>query len=201
MVNIMKLHALSWNVHDGRLKPSLLTDSQRDRAVYQLPEFLDFAGYVFYFPSVFTGPAFDFVDYKRWLDGSLYSHPPGDTGSTTSKSPPKQATVKTKSGDLVPHSAWPATRKATGGLIWILLFLQCSRLVNVALFLGDEYLTYSFPYRVWLLYLLGVVSRFKYYGVWSLTEGACIMAGIGYNGIDEQTGKAKWDHLENVNPW
>ncbi len=59
MVLIMKLHALAWNYHDGHIKPELLTDSQKERAVYKLPEFIDYAGYVFFFPSIFTGPAFD----------------------------------------------------------------------------------------------------------------------------------------------
>jgi lysophospholipid acyltransferase len=59
MVLIMKLHALAWNYHDGHMKPELLTDSQKERAVYQLPELLDYLGYVFFFPSIFTGPAFD----------------------------------------------------------------------------------------------------------------------------------------------
>jgi lysophospholipid acyltransferase len=59
MVLIMKLHALAWNYHDGHMKPELLTDSQKERAVYNLPELLDYAGYVFFFPSIFTGPAFD----------------------------------------------------------------------------------------------------------------------------------------------
>jgi lysophospholipid acyltransferase len=64
--------------------------------------------------------------------------------------------------------------------------------------LSDKYLTYPFPYRVWILQLLGFTTRMKYYGVWSLTEGACIMAGISYNGIDEKTGKAKWGKLCDV---
>lgn len=72
------------------------------------------------------------------------------------------------------------------------MYLQISQLYNVALILSDKYLTYSFPYRVWLLHMLGFASRTKYYAAWSLTEGACIMAGIAYNGIDEKTGKAKW---------
>jgi lysophospholipid acyltransferase len=59
MVLIMKLHALAWNYHDGRMKPELLTESQKERAVRRLPEFLDYAGYCFFFPSIFTGPAFD----------------------------------------------------------------------------------------------------------------------------------------------
>jgi lysophospholipid acyltransferase len=40
----------------------------------------------------------------------------------------------------------------------------------------------------------------KYYGVWALTEGACILSGIGYGGLDPVTGKARWDKLQNVKP-
>jgi lysophospholipid acyltransferase len=40
----------------------------------------------------------------------------------------------------------------------------------------------------------------KYYGVWSLSEGACILSGIGYNGIDPKSGRAKWDRLTNIKP-
>jgi len=49
--------------------------------------------------------------------------------------------------------------------------------------------------------MLGVTTRTKYYGVWALTEGACILAGIGYKGVDPTTGKVSWDRLRNVNPW
>ena len=59
---------------------------------------------------------------------------------------------------------------------------------------------YSFPYRVWLLHNLGFVTRMKYYGVWSITEGACVMAGISYNGIDEKTGKARWGRSTRFSP-
>jgi lysophospholipid acyltransferase len=83
-------------------------------------------------------------------------------------------------------------RKGLSGLVWIFLFLQFSQWYNVALILSDKYLDYSFLYRVWILHLTQFTARMKYYGVWSLTEGACIMAGIAYNGIDEKTGKAKW---------
>jgi lysophospholipid acyltransferase len=110
---------------------------------------------------------------------------------------PPKVVAKVKPS-TVPHSAVPATKKAVGGLLWILLFLQFSRWYNVPLILSDEYLKYGFPYRVWILQLLGFTSRLKYYGVWSLTEGACIMAGIAYNGVDEKTGKAKWGKSRRV---
>ncbi|KAI5307685.1 lysophospholipid acyltransferase [Ascosphaera atra] len=34
-----------------------------------------------------------------------------------------------------------------------------------------------------------------------LTEGACILSGMGYNGFDAETGEAHWDRLENVDAW
>jgi lysophospholipid acyltransferase len=58
----------------------------------------------------------------------------------------------------------------------------------------------SFLRRVWLLYMLGLVTRMKYYGVWSLTEGSCILSGIGYKGVDPKTGRADWGRLQNVKP-
>ncbi|KAK5315234.1 Lysophospholipid acyltransferase [Exophiala xenobiotica] len=189
MVLIMKLHAFSWNVHDGRLKPELLTDSQKDRAIYKLPNLLNYAGYVFFFPSIFTGPAFDYVDYRRWIETTMFDVAPGQKG------PPVRKQRR------IPRSGTPATFKAVVGLIWILLFLNFSGWYNVNLLLSDKYMEYSFPRRVWLMYMLGFTSRLKYYGVWSLTEGACIMAGIGYNGIDPSTGKPLWNRLENVDAW
>ncbi|KAJ9639573.1 Lysophospholipid acyltransferase [Knufia peltigerae] len=189
MVLIMKLHAFSWNVHDGRLKPELLNDNQKDRAIYKMPNLLDYAGYVFFFPSVFTGPAFDYVDYHRWIETSMFDVRPGEKGPATRKA------------RRIPRSGRPAAYKAVAGVLWILLFLNFSGWYNVKLLLSDEYMKYSFPRRVWLMYMLGFTSRLKYYGVWSLTEGACIMAGIGYNGMDPNTGKPLWNRLENVNAW
>ncbi|KAI1610420.1 MBOAT, membrane-bound O-acyltransferase family-domain-containing protein [Exophiala viscosa] len=189
MVLIMKLHAFSWNVHDGRLKSDLLTDAQKDRAIYKMPDFLDYAGYVFFFPSIFTGPAFDYVDYRRWIETSMF-----DVG-------PNQKPAPTRKQRRIPQSGVPATYKAVTGLVWIFLYLQFSGWYNVSLFLSDKYMDYSFLRRVWFLYMLGFTSRLKYYAVWALTEGACIMAGIGYNGIDPATGKPRWDRLENVNAW
>ena len=60
---------------------------------------------------------------------------------------------------------------------------------------------YSFLRRIWFLEMLGLTTRFKYYGVWSLTEGACILSGMGYKGIDPKSGRVQWDKLRNVNPW
>jgi lysophospholipid acyltransferase len=46
MVLVMKLTAFCWNVHDGRLPESELSDFQKERAIRELPSLLDYAGYV-----------------------------------------------------------------------------------------------------------------------------------------------------------
>ena len=91
--------------------------------------------------------------------------------------------------------------KAGAGVVWIFLYLKFSSFVYPEVFTGPRYLEFSFPKRVWFLYLLGFTARLKYYGVWSLTEGACILTGLGYNGVDAKTGRVSWDRLQNVNPW
>ena len=108
---------------------------------------------------------------------------------------------KTRKQRKIPRSGTPAIMQAVQGLLWIFLFLQFSKWYNNGLVLGQEYMRFGFLRRVWLLEMLGVTTRMKYYGVWSLTEGACILSGLGYRGVDPKTGKVDWHRLQNVNPF
>lgn len=192
MVLVMKLSSFCWNIHDGRLPQDKLSDPQKYASIAQFPSILDYAGYVLFFPSLFGGPSFEYVDYRRWLDTTLFEVPPG---TDPSKVPPTRKKRK------IPRSGTPATKKALMGLVWIFVFLQLGSLYNKESVLGESFLSYSFLRRVWILYMLGFTTRTKYYGVWSLTEGACILSGLGYNGFDPKTGKVFWNRLENIDPW
>jgi lysophospholipid acyltransferase len=193
MVMVMRLTAFCWNVHDGQIAPAELgSDYQRDRAIKELPSLLDYFGYVFFFPSLFAGPAFDYIDYKRYISTTMFDLPPG---VDPSKAPPTRKKRK------IPRSGTPAAIKAATGLVWILAFLKCSAIWWPEYLTGPEYMKNGFFHRVWILHMVGVTTRMKYYGVWALTEGACILSGIGYGGIDPVTGKARWDKLQNVKPF
>ncbi|KAL1871592.1 hypothetical protein VTK73DRAFT_1982 [Phialemonium thermophilum] len=192
MVMVMKLSAFCWNVADGVLPEDQLSDFQRDRRLVQLPGLLDYAGYVFFFPSVLIGPAFDFIEYRRWLDTSMFEVP---AHIDPTKKPPTRRKRK------IPRSATPAMWKLAGGLVWVLLFLKLSALYNVELLTGPTYMHYGFLRRLFFLHMVGLTARLKYYGVWTLTEGACILAGLGYNGVDPVTGKVSWNRLQNISPW
>ncbi|GAB7347882.1 hypothetical protein MBLNU459_g5408t1 [Dothideomycetes sp. NU459] len=191
MVLVMKLTAFCWNVYDGTLPEETLNDYQKSRALKKLPSLLDYAGYVLFFPSLFAGPAFDYADYHRWIETSMFELPPG-TDPTKAPATRKQRKI--------PRSGTPAAWKAAYGLLWIVAFLQFSGWYNVEFLIGDKYKQYNILRRLWILHMFGFTARMKYYGVWSLTEGACILSGIGYKGLDPTTGKADWSRLQNVKP-
>ncbi|TEY74310.1 hypothetical protein BOTCAL_0074g00270 [Botryotinia calthae] len=192
MVLVMKLSAFCWNVADGRLKDEELTEDQKEKAIKQLPSLLDYAGYVLFFPSLFAGPAFDYVDYKQWIETTMFEVP---AGVDPSMKPPTRKLRK------IPRSGTPAMWKAAAGLGWILLFLKLSAWYWPDLLTGDQYMTYGFVRRVFVLHMVGMTARLKYYGVWALTEGACILSCLGYKNVDPATGKVSWDRLCNVDPW
>lgn len=192
MVLVMKLSAFCWNVADGTLPEAQLSDFQKDRLLKELPNLLDYAGYVFFFPALMCGPAMDFVEYKRWLDTTMFDVP---SNVDPAKKPP------TRKKRRIPRSATPAMWKMVTGLIWILSFLNFSGWYNPEGLVADSYMTHGLLKRVWIMYMTNFTARMKYYGVWSLTEGACILSGIGYNGVDPITGKISWDRVRNIYPW
>ena len=191
MVLVMKLSAFCWNVHDGRLSKKDLSEHQKEHALRRLPSLLNYAAFVLFFPSLMAGPAFDYVDYQRWIETSMFELPPGTD-------PLKAPTTRKKR--KIPRSSTPAAIKAAIGLAWIFAFLKFSGWYYPGIVLGHTYLSYGILRRIWILHMVGVTVRMKYYGVWSLTEGACILSGIGYKGVNPKTGRADWDRLCNVKP-
>lgn len=192
MVLVMKLSSFCWNIHDGRRPQEQLSDAQKYSAVTEFPSIVNYLGYVLFFPSLFAGPSFEYVDYRRWLDTTLFDIPPG---TDPSKVPPTRKKRK------IPRSGTPAFKKAVVGLLWIGAFVYLGGIFTTDFVLSDAFMEFGFPRRMITVYLLGLTARLKYYGVWSLTEGACILSGMGYNGFDPKSGKVFWNRLENVDPW
>jgi lysophospholipid acyltransferase len=191
MVLVMKLSAFCWNVWDGKQKDADLSPDQQSRAVRKLPSILNYAGFVAFFPSVMIGPAFDYADYERWINTSMFDLPPG---TDPLKAPPTRKKRK------IPRSGTPATIKMLIGLAWTIAFLQLSAYYSPTVVLSKRFENMGFLFRIYHLHMMNLVERMKYYGVWTLTEGACILAGIGYRGINPKTGKPDWDRLTNIKP-
>ncbi|KAI0013946.1 MBOAT-domain-containing protein [Xylariaceae sp. FL0662B] len=192
MVLVMKLSAFAWNVADGTLPEDQLTDIQKDRRIVKLPSLSDYAAYVLFFPSLMVGPAFDYNEYRGWIDCTMFDVP---ATVDPAKKPP------TRKKRRIPRSGTPAMWKLASGVLWVLLFLNFSKWYSPDVLLSDRYMTFGFLRRVFTMHMVGVTTRMKYYGVWFMAEGSCILAGLGYNGVDPVTGKVSWNRLQNINPW
>jgi lysophospholipid acyltransferase len=138
-----------------------------------------------------AGPAFDYIEYAKYISTSLFDLPPG---VDPSKAPPRRKKRR------IPRSGTPALVKASIGLFWVLVYLKLSGTYTSAFMLSDDFLKYSFLHRVFFVHAFSFTMRTKFYGVWALTEGSCILSGIGYAGVDPKTGRASWDRLVNIKP-
>ncbi|KAI3336554.1 MBOAT family protein [Xylariaceae sp. AK1471] len=192
MVMVMKLSAFAWNVFDGTLPEDQLSDYQKARRITKMPGLLDYAGYVLFFPSLMAGPAFDYNEYRDWIDCSMFDVP---VAIDPAKRPPTRKKRK------IPRSGTPAMWKLASGLIWIFAFLNLGKWYSPDVLFSDRFTTYSFLRRIFVLHMVLFTARTKYYGVWFLAEGSCILAGLGYNGVDPATGRVSWNRLQNINPW
>jgi len=112
-------------------------------------------------------------EYLRFADGSLFHDAPGK------KMP----------------SPWiPAIKKfiATLGVsIGVILNMKFS----LYYCRQEEFYSQPFLYKVGYIWMAASLCRFPYYFAWMLSEGSCILAGIGYSGT--KNGVPEWDRATN----
>ena len=54
----------------------------------------------------------------------------------------------------------------------------------------------------WVYMMLSMfTARCKYYTIWIMAEGACVLAGIGYNGVNPITHQPQYNRVSNVLVW
>jgi lysophospholipid acyltransferase len=104
--------------------------------------------------------------------------------------------------DSQPSSIVPVL-KSLGWVVVTFAGFQASNFVPITYIFTSEYLEHTLLgsallYRLVFQFWAVTFSRFKYYFVWNLAETACIASGLGFNGIDEKTGAAKWDRVNNI---
>ncbi|CAK9439603.1 uncharacterized protein LODBEIA_P37030 [Lodderomyces beijingensis] len=189
MILVMKLSAFGWSVYDGKQAPESLTEYNRSRAIKKHPNILPFISYSFFYASLLTGPAFDYADYDRFIRSTLFDDVP------------EEKRPGTKVRRRIPKSGKEATFKLLQGFFWAFLLLQSPKYADMDYMYSSSFMdTHGFLYRVLYMWVLGFTYRLKYYTIWLIAEGACILCGIGYNGIDPKTGESRWDRVQNIDP-
>ncbi|WVW84013.1 hypothetical protein I302_106040 [Kwoniella bestiolae CBS 10118] len=190
MVLAMKLTTFAWNVHDGKQRTENLDASQLETRLTKLPDPLAFLGYCLFFPSILPGPSFDYATYDSLVHHTIYRVPPPGSSAEQAKAAKKRL---------------PYGRKRVAylhlviGLIFLGIYASYGSKFAYERILTSDWYKWTHLQQLGFVQLAGFLARTKYYAVWSLSEGACILTGIGFNGYDPKTGRTLWNRVRNIN--
>ncbi|KAJ2546851.1 Lysophospholipid acyltransferase, partial [Coemansia sp. RSA 1933] len=179
MVFVIKVTSLAWCIDDGRRQkqqPSeQLTAYQKKNAIAQTPRLLEFLGYVFFFPGLAVGPAFELATYRRM--------------------------VQLDNARVLRTQTFRAYRKLIEGFFWMGVYVVYGGKLSFPLMSTDKFaVAYPlFASRMLYMCAAGVVTRTAYYAAWKMSEGACIVASLGFDGISEaDPADPIWMDIANV---
>ncbi|KAK4878022.1 hypothetical protein RN001_010528 [Aquatica leii] len=171
---VLRLIGLTYDVYDGQQPPETLSKDSKKVALEKVPAFLETCGYVFFPTSFLVGPQFPLTRYREYVAGKY---------GEGNKHPP--------------NSVEAAVKRLALGVMFLMLFLILGRFVSDEYIISDEFNNINFLKKGFLLGVWGRFTLYKYISCWLLTEGACILFGITYNGENEQ-GVKEWNGVENV---
>lgn len=196
MVLVMKLTSFGWSYYDGTLADKkTLTEYQLSRSVSKHPSILQFMAYAFFYPSLLTGPSFDYADFESWLNCEIFRDLP------ESKKPRRKWAKDPNKRRQIPKSAGVATVQILKGIFWLVLSFAIKDRIYTGYIFTEEFLQKPFLYRIHYFFLLGFSYRLKYYAAWTISEASCIVCGLGYNGYDTKLNKIKWNRVQNIDIW
>jgi len=109
-----------------------------------------------------------------------------------------QVKAKVKPGHrLPPGRVRAAYTRLFFGLVYLVAFLLYNGKYNYRAALKPEFMKHSLLMRILLFQLGGPFERARYYTLWTLTEGAGILTGLGFTGFNAK-GEPQWDGAANI---
>ncbi|NP_001087473.1 lysophosphatidylcholine acyltransferase 3 S homeolog [Xenopus laevis] len=173
----LKLIGLTFDYYDGGKEQESLTEEQKRFAVPGVPSLIEVCGFSYYYGGFLVGPQFSMCSYLKLVRGEL-TDVPGQR----------------------PNSIGPAMNRLCLGLFSLVIYTVFGPHLPDSYFLTDEFANQPFWYRCAYIPIWGKVILYKYVTCWLVTEGVCILSGLGYNGKDD-TGRAQWDACANMKVW
>lgn len=176
----LRLIGLSFDIYDGKKDPAAATASetlpydQKRTALDGVPTILEVMGHSYFFGAFLVGPQFPMRRYRDFVRGTFF--------------------IKK---DSKPSCVKPALLRLALGLLVLVFNIIGSRFYDDAFCLSDTFLEYNFLQRYFHLGVWQIITLHKYVSCWLLAEGSCIMAGLTYNGQDEN-GNDLWNGCVNI---
>lgn len=173
----LRLIGLAWDLYDGARDESALSKEQKDARLLALPSPLEVASHCFFIGGYFVGPQFSMRKFQAFIERNIHE----DFSASDSE------------GQVA-----FGLRRLQIGVAYLVFHIIGDKFVPVSFVQSPEFSHMSFVGKcfwssVWVKIILA-----KYIGCWLFSEGSCIIAGLAYNGRDEETGRVKWNGGANV---
>nr|BAJ99089.1 predicted protein [Hordeum vulgare subsp. vulgare] len=179
MILTIKLTSFAFAYADGNIarKKDLYPEQSRNE-VKQLPNLLEFFGFVFFFPSFMAGPTIEFAAYRDYISLDMF---------------------KTKEcNGQIPSTIFP-TFFAIGRAFLMLPLCIYALQMPLNTVLTPEFAAHPLYLRLLLGYVYVNLARQRYYFGWYLAECGFVACGADYNGHNAD-GSINWDRVRNCYP-
>lgn len=179
MMICVKLSSFSWAYHDGQipLEEFKKDDRRRENRIVTLPSLLHYYSFVYCFVGFLTGPFTEFNRYLAFTDRTIFKDNNGEIPSSYTSCSKKLLLCAAAYIANKVHKEWPDSYTTT-----------------------PEFLQHTLGFRLFYILLCCELGTFKYYFAFSMGETAANIAGLSYNGKDDQ-GRARWDRVVMMRLW
>ncbi|XP_068635019.1 lysophospholipid acyltransferase 2-like isoform X1 [Aristolochia californica] len=178
MVLTLKVISCSINYNDGLLKEEGLREAQKKYRLVCCPSLVEYLGYCLCCGSHFAGPVFEMKSYIEWTEEKGIWSP-------------------SKKGSPSPYFA--TLRAILQAALCMGIYLYLIPQFPLSRFTDPIYQEWGFWKCLGYQYMSGFTARWKYYFIWSISEAAIIISGLGFSGWSESDpSKPKWEHAKNV---
>ena len=156
-------------------------------AIHTLPNLLSYLGYMYSFTTILVGPSLEYNEYLYTINNNSIIGHNSDLSENHDRNPnlcPNFHPINRP----IPSSLLLGLYKCSIGIICMICHLYISKYAPIKQVSNIEFIQkYSVLYRyIYTLYaLLG--EKCKYYFVWKVAEGGCIVGGFGYLPQDQPT--------------
>jgi len=171
MMMTLRIVSIAFNYADWENRDNL-DKSVADKAIEKFPDLISYLSYNFYFPALLAGPTFDYKDYDEFLQDYPSANEPVETR------PNIVAVIYNFFMILISFAVFSQTDKYPRELV---------------MHSSDKFSQMTFVQKMIFLQLCVILFRFRYYLVWYIAQGACLLTGFGYD-----TKTKKWNKLKQV---
>lgn len=183
MMFVIKFSTFCWSVADAAEPSDKIGEHRKKMMISRYPSLLEFFGYTFFFPGIFSGPCLEYNNYMDFITLKQFESMPQEK---------KEGKLP-----LIPMDIF-LTRLGMGvGFYMVVWAVSIFQPKYTEYYVLNEPEQHGFLFKMWVIWYSGAIALTKYIGTWCIADSVSIIGGFGYSG--EKDGKQVWDRFTNLN--